>query len=92
MPKKSCSISVINLRFVKFQLNKGKWSKMILQYKISLFAVKLFEDHGINVDRAEILSLSIFMSGTNKLKATHSASHKHLQPFETLGCSVYPQV
>ena len=28
--------------------------------KICLFAVKLFEDHGIKVDRAELLSLSIF--------------------------------
>ena len=27
------------------------------------------------------------MSGTNKLKVTHSASYKHLKPFETLGCS-----
>ena len=32
---------------------------MILRYKISLVAVKPFEDHGINVDRAEFLSLSI---------------------------------
>ena len=34
----------------------------------------------------------LFMSGTNKLKATHSASYKHLKPFETLGCSGYLQV
>ena len=34
---------------------------MTLRYKMCLFAVKLFEDHGINVDRAEILSLSILM-------------------------------
>ena len=33
---------------------------MTLQYKICLFAVKLFEDHGIQVDRAELLSLSIY--------------------------------
>ena len=33
---------------------------MTLRYKICLFAVKLFKDHGINVDRAEFFSLSIF--------------------------------
>ena len=32
---------------------------MTLRSKICLFAVKLFEDHGIKVDRAELLSLSI---------------------------------
>ena len=31
----------------------------------------------------------LFMSRTNKLKATHSALHKHLKPFKTLGCSGY---
>ena len=36
----------------------GKWAKMTLQYKIYLFDVKLFEEHGIKVDRAELLSLS----------------------------------
>ena len=30
---------------------------MTLRYKICLFAVKLFEDHGIKVDHAELLSL-----------------------------------
>ena len=59
MPKTSCSISVIHLRFVKFKLNKEKLSKMTLRYKICLFAVKLFEDHDVKVDRAEFLSLSI---------------------------------
>ena len=59
MHKTSCSISVNYQRFVKFYLNKGKWSKMTLRYKICLLAVKLFEDHGIKVDRAELLSLSI---------------------------------
>ena len=60
MPKKSCSISVIHLRFVKIKLNKGKLSTMTLQYKIYLFTVKLFDDHGIKVDRAELLSLRNF--------------------------------
>ena len=36
---------------------------MTLRYKICLFAVKLFEDHGINVDRAKLLSLSIYFNG-----------------------------
>ena len=57
MPRKSFSISFVHLRFVKFQLNKGKWSKMTL--RICLFAVNLFEYHSIKVDRAELLSLSI---------------------------------
>ena len=35
---------------------------MTLRNKIYLFAVKLFEDHGIKVDRAELLSLSILNS------------------------------
>ena len=34
---------------------------MALRYKICLFVVKLFEDYGINVDRAELLSLSILI-------------------------------
>ena len=34
----------------------------------------------------------LFISGTNKLKATNSASYKHLKPFETLGCSGYLHV
>ena len=32
---------------------------MTLRYKIELFAVKLVEDHGIKVDRAEPLFLSL---------------------------------
>ena len=37
---------------------------MTLRYKICLFAVKCFEDHGIKVkvDRAELLTLSIFIN------------------------------
>ena len=61
MFKKSCSISVIDLRFMKFKLNRGNWSKMTLRYKICLFTIKLFEDHGIKVDRVELLSLRIFI-------------------------------
>ena len=34
---------------------------MALRCKICLVAIKLFEDHGINVDRAELLSLGIYM-------------------------------
>ena len=37
-------------------------SKMTLPFKICLFAVKLFENHGIKVDCAELLSLSIILS------------------------------
>ena len=61
MSTKSCSISVIHPRSMKALLNKGKWSQMtsLLRYKLYLFAVKLFEDHGIKLDRAEFLSLSI---------------------------------
>ena len=33
--------------------------KMMLRYKICLFTVKLFEDHSIKLDRAELSSLSI---------------------------------
>ena len=44
---------------MKFKLNKGKWSKMTLRYKVCLFPVKHVEDHDINVDRAELLSLNI---------------------------------
>ena len=33
---------------------------MTVRYKICLFAVKLFEYHDIELDRAELLSLSIF--------------------------------
>ena len=32
---------------------------MTLRYKIYLFAVIFFEDHGVKVGRAELLSLSI---------------------------------
>ena len=42
---------------------------MTLRYKICLFAVKLFEDHGIKVDCAEVVSLSIYLvydPGSNK--------------------------
>ena len=38
---------------------------MTLQPKICLFAIELFEGHGIKVDRAELLSLSIVGSRTN---------------------------
>ena len=34
---------------------------MTLRCKICLFAVKLFENHVVKVDRAEILSLSIYV-------------------------------
>ena len=33
---------------------------MTLRYKICLFGVKLFEDLGMKVDSAELLSLSIY--------------------------------
>ena len=33
-----------------------------LRYKISLIAVKCFEDHGTKLDHAELLSLSIVSS------------------------------
>ena len=36
---------------------------MTLRYKMFLFAVKVFEDFGINVDRAQLLSLSIVIFG-----------------------------
>ena len=32
---------------------------MTLKYEFCLFAVKIFEDHGIKLDRAEHLSLGI---------------------------------
>ena len=35
---------------------------MTLRYKLCLFAVKRFEDHDINFDRAERLPLSIYSS------------------------------
>ena len=35
---------------------------MTLPYKNCLFAADLFEDHGIKVDRAELLSLSIYIN------------------------------
>ena len=41
---------------------------MTLRYKICLFAVKLFEDHGIKVDRAELLSLSILLGLKEKVR------------------------
>ena len=53
---------------MKLELNKGKWSKMTLRYKICLFAVKLFEDHGIKVDRAERLFWSIYERESDKIK------------------------
>ena len=68
MSKTSCSISVIHLRFMKFLLNKGKWSKMTLRYKICLFAIKLSEDHGVKVDRAKLLSLSIYCANTIEIR------------------------
>ena len=40
---------------------------MILRNKMCLFSMKLFEDHGIKVDRAERLSLSTYTS--TKLRA-----------------------
>ena len=33
-----------------------------LPYKLCLFAVKLFEDHDIKVDRADLLPLSMFQN------------------------------
>ena len=61
MSKKSYRISVIHLISMKVLPNKGNWSKMTLRYKFGSFAVKLFEDHGIKLDRTELLSLSILV-------------------------------
>ena len=33
---------------------------MTLRYKMCLLAIKLFEDHGIKVEHAELMSLSIY--------------------------------
>ena len=59
MSKTSCSISIIHLRYMKFLLTKGKWSKMTCDTKFVYFAVMIFENQGIKVDRAELLSLGI---------------------------------
>ena len=40
--------------------------KMKLRYTIFIFAVKLSEDHGTNLDRAELLFLSISCSKRRK--------------------------
>ena len=53
--------SAVQMRFMKLLLNKKKWSGMALRYKICLFAVKLFEDHSIKLDHAELLILNLYM-------------------------------
>ena len=51
---------------------------MTLQYKISLFVVKLFKNQGINVDRAELLTLSIvWLSLIQLLDRTETSSRIH---------------
>ena len=49
---------------------------MTYRYKICLFAVKLFENHGIKVDRAELLSLSVELGydGSTSKETRHRAS------------------
>ena len=42
-------------------LDKDKWLELSLRYKFCLYAIKLCEDHGIKLDRAELLSLSIIV-------------------------------
>ena len=46
--------ALFSLWFMEFECNEGKGRKMTLRYKICLFDVKLFENDGINVDRAEL--------------------------------------
>ena len=49
---------------------------MTLRYKNCLFATKLFEDHGIKVDRAELLSLSIYVQTVSRRPLTSSIFKK----------------
>ena len=54
---------------------------MTFRLMICLFAVTLFEDHGIKVDRAEFLSLSIFFSSPDE---KHVVTHTHTQMYNII--------